>query len=292
MSDTPAFQPFLQGIEGFLDQYDIVFRISKEDEGGLHSLVITPVPKYENVQQPIYVPVRVTGTVEEIATILENPDRGMKQLTKQIVSMQLEPVEKGTEPKAKRKYNKRTDTDVSVQNGPTTNATILNESTSVDKTTPEKEKEPAPWEDDPKPTGIVPDEPPANIQMPPISNVPAEPKDMTSVPAEKRGIFNRETADELRTELEKPASVPEGISEKFDLWRKLSQNITLECRSKMGVDWTDVQSMWKQLMAIYKGFDKKEQEDFKERLSSLHTMIKAAQERDKAALADAQTQNA
>jgi len=290
MSDKSSFQEFLSGISTFLDQYDIVFRISKDDGKTTHSLIITPIPKYENLQIPIFVPIRITGELEEIVAIMEDPQRGMRNLAAQMQDMELTPIEQSEKPKPKgtRRQRKVEEpasaapelaiADPAAPGAVPTGSEIFNAAVET------LNNEGLELDASQNPMSIVPDEPIAEVKLPPISNTeqPAPPT------PPKRALFTEQPADDLKKQIEsirgEEEAAPTEVSDQFEEYRKLSQNITLEIRG-IATDWNDVQSMWKKIMEVYKSFDKKIQEDFKPRLQALHKAIKEAQDRDKALLA-------
>jgi hypothetical protein len=238
MENSTSFKSFLDKVSPFLEHYELVFRISRDEK--IDTLIITPVPKNEKTRS--FSPIRITGTIEELASIMDDPTEGMIHLSDQIGSLDLTELESVKKTRKKR-IPRSDDPEEPI-------ADIPKDEPAIDKDKESEEKE------EPANQSIAPNEPPSPIQGLPVSGG-SEP------PAEKTPVFESNSSDA------------------FEEYRKLSQNITLEIRG-LAPDWKDVEKMWKRLMEVYRGMDKKSQEDFKDRCRSLHQSIIARQDKDKA----------
>ena len=286
MSERSPFNPFLEGILPFLDNYDVVFRICKSGAKTI-SLVITPIPLGEN--ESMFEPICITGALEEIATILDDPQRGMKALTKQMANLELVPIERGpAEEKKPRQTRKRRNAgadapdpaeakgqDPEVPVGGSPEASVGEGKVFNDPKETEPDPFKAPLDETPEQRiSIVPDEPPANITAARV-DVPPEPK---APQPPKTSVFSK-PAEAVSSTVAAVESVLTD-SDKLDKYRRLSGDIDLEIRG-MATDWNDVNAMWKELMDVWKNFDLRIQEDTKPRMRELHERVKKAQERDK-----------
>lgn len=291
-----AFSPFLDNVEPLLEKYDMVFRISKEENEGL-CLVITPVPKSEKTIK--YQPTRITGSPLEIATILDDPQTGIVEYAKQATRMILVPIDestvktpgkRGPKPKTEKLESQpiETVTDVAIEKEPKTldQVTETEERSSILEDPFLKEvNEPISIETQPeqdRSESIVPDEPPASA---PAASANAL-EDKANPESVRSSIFNKHPDPGAITEHSSEAEKMINNDDPHESYRTLSRNITLELRG-LFTDWNEVSEMWKSLMGIYRDkMDKKSQDNYKDNLRGLHESIKLKQAKDKELIND------